>query len=743
MKQIKILSAIIIFTLSILANHNSFSQEIHGVVYEANKDGSKSTLPGVNIYWAGTTVGTATDVDGNFHLKFTDDNEPHLVISYIGYQNDTMLIDDELEHLDIVLAMNHTLNEVVIVERIAGSHISRTNPIISQIITSGELQKAACCNLSESFETNASVDVAYSDAVSGAKQIKLLGLDGKYSQIQTENIPNLRGLGTSFGLGYVPGSWMESIQVSKGTASVKNGYESITGQINIEYKKPDNSEKLFLNLYGNHLGKLEGNVNSAKKINDRWSTAIFAHAENNSNIIDNNDDSFLDQPLVTQYNFLNRWKYENGKNIHAQFGIKYINEERTGGQKDFDTEMERTADNPYGTNVKTNRVELFSKTAYIFTSRPATNMAFVNSFIYHDMNSYFGLTDYDAIEYNYYGNLMFQSYIGTTSHSYTTGISYVFDQYNEQLNDSAYKRIEHVPGGFFEYTYVNPEKFTLLFGMRADYNNLFGLFFTPRFHFKYNLTSNTIMRASAGKGYRTPNAIAENLSLLASSRRIVFVEELKMENAWNYGVNLTQYINIDGKELSVNIELYRTDFINQAIIDKDQDIPRIFIYNLDGKSYSNSFQIESKYELISGLDVTAAFRWNDVKMTIDQELIREPLVHKYKGLLGLSYVTRAKKWQIDVTTQFNGDSRIPSTEENPQPYKRDDESPAYTILNAQVTKFFKSWDFYVGGENLTNYTQDNPIIASDDPFGPYFDASNIWGPLVGIKVYAGVRLKIN
>ena len=743
MKHIKILSTIVIFALSILTNYNSFSQEVHGVVYEANKDGSKSTLPGVNIYWAGTTVGTATDVDGNFHLKFTDNNEPILVISYIGYQNDTMLVDKEFEHLDIVLAMNHTLNEVVIVERIAGSHISRTNPIMSQIITSGELQKAACCNLSESFETNASVDVAYSDAVSGAKQIKLLGLDGKYSQIQTENIPNLRGLGTSFGLGYVPGSWMESIQVSKGTASVKNGYESITGQINIEYKKPDNSEKLFLNLYGNHLGKLEGNVNSAIGINDRWSTAIFAHAENNSKKIDNNDDSFLDQPLITQYNFLNRWKYDNGENVHAQFGIKYINEERTGGQKSFDTGMERTTDNPYGTNIKTNRVELFSKTAYIFTNRPATNMAFVNSFIYHDMTSYFGLTDYDAIEYNYYGNLMFQSYIGTTSHSYTTGISYVFDQYNEQLNDSAYKRIEHVPGGFFEYTYVNPEKFTLLLGMRADYSNLFGLFFTPRFHFKYTLTSNTILRASAGKGYRTPNAIAENLSLLASSRRVVFVEELKMENAWNYGVNLTQYVDINGKELSVNIEFYRTDFINQAIIDKDQDISRILIYNLDGKSYSNSFQIESTYELISGLDVTAAFRLNDVKMTIDQELIREPLVHKYKGLLGLSYVTMDKKWQIDATAQFNGDSRIPSTKENPKPYQRDIESPTYTILNAQVTKFFKSWDFYIGGENLTNYTQDNPIIASDDPFGPYFDASNIWGPLVGLKLYAGIRLKIN
>ncbi len=737
MKYIKILPLFI----GLLLYNTGISQHVHGHVYELDDQESKMPLPGVNIYWAGTSIGTASDADGQFHLDQPEDNFS-LVFSFIGYKNDTLDIHNEDEMLAIVLSINRSLEEVVIADRAAGTHISRTDPILTQNITIGELRKAACCNLSESFETNASVDVSYSDAVSGAKHIKLLGLSGRYSQILTENIPNLRGLGTSFGFAYVPGSWMESIQVSKGTASVKNGYESITGQINIEYKKPDPKEKFFLNAYANSLGKVEGNINSSIKVNEHWSTALFMHAENNSRKIDNNGDSFLDIPLVSQYNLFNRWKYEDGKNWHAQFGIKYLHEDRTGGQLDFNKDKERVPENPYGTNINTDRMEAFAKAAR-FLNRPNTNIGFINSFIYHDMTSYFGMTNYNAREWNYYGNLMLQSYIGNTSHTYTTGISYLYDQYNEALNDSVFTRLESVPGAFFEYTYVKPEKFTVLLGLRADYHNLYGLLLTPRIHFKLDITKKTFLRASAGKGYRTPNVIAENISLLASSRQIIFTESLRMEEAWNYGVNLTQYVDILGRELSINLEFYRTHFVNQAIIDKEQDNSKIYIYNLDGQSYSNNLQIEAKYELLPRLDVVAAFRINDVMMTFDHELMREALTPRYKGLFTLSYMTRMKKWQFDFTAQFNGPSRIPSTAGNPEPYKRPAESPFYTILNAQVIKYFKKWELYVGGENLTNYTQEDPIIAADDPFGPYFDASDIWGPLVGIRIYAGVRFVIS
>jgi outer membrane receptor protein involved in Fe transport len=334
---------------------------------------------------------------------------------------------------------------------------------------------------------------------------------------------------------------------------------------------------------------------------------------------------------------------------------------------------------------------------------------------------------------------MFQTYIVSTDHTITTGISYVMDSFNENLNDSVMKRTEHVPGFFAEYSYIIPEKLTLLLGLRGDYHNMEGFFFTPRVHVRYNPFQHTVIRASAGMGSRTANVIAENLSLLASSRQFFFREKLRMERAWNYGGSITQYIDIFGRELSVTGEYYRTDFINQVIVDKEQNSSQIMVYNLDGKSFANTFQVEAKYELIPRMDVVAAFRYNDVQMTLSNLLMREPLVNRYKGLVTLSYATNLNKWQFDFTTQFNGDARIPNTSYNPAGYRMPENSPVYTILNAQITRFFKRWDVYLGGENLTNYRQPDPIIASEDPFGPYFDASNVWGPISGIKVYAGLR----
>lgn len=728
---------LILSITAMLVSISVLGQKIQGHVYELDELQQKVPLPGANVFWAGTTEGTATDAKGYFELNHHSQHIHELVISYIGYLNDTVEVGHSNDKLDIVMAENTTLAEVEVADRAPGAHVSRTDPILTQQITLGELRKAACCNLSESFETNASVDVNYSDAITGAKQIKLLGLAGKYSQIQTENIPNLRGLSSSYGLSYIPGSWMESIQVSKGTSSVKNGYESITGQINVEYKKPTNGEKLFLNFYANQAGRLEGNINSSIRVNDRWSTALFGHVSNQSTLIDHNGDGFIDDPVFTQVNLFNRWALHNDF-MEGQFGVKYLMEERKGGQKEYFTNSEGP-EAFYGTEIKTDRLEAFSKTGFFINSRPSTSIGWINSYIYHDMNSFFGNTIYDATEHNFYTNLMFQTYLFNTGHTITAGVSYMYDHYDEMLNDTVMKRMESVPGIFGEYSYNIHEKLTLMLGVRGDYHNVDGFFVTPRLHVRYAFSEHSILRASAGKGYRSADVIAENLSLLASSRQFVFKEQLKMENAWNYGLSYTQYVDILGREMSVTLEGYRTDFINQVIVDKEHTSEHIMVYNLDGNSYANTLQVEAKYELIPRLDLTLAFRYNDVQMTIGDSLMREPLVNRYKGLVTLSYATRMKKWQFDFTAQFNGDSRIPNTSYNPTEYQMPGQSPSYTILNAQITKYFKRWDIYLGGENLTNFKQQNPIIAWDDPYGPYFDASNVWGPIAGIKVYAGVR----
>ena len=430
----KSLHIIIFFNLLLITNA-LFSQDneekhdhLTGTIFETKIDGDRNPLPGANIYWAGTTLGVSSDADGKFSIERHKNPKTQLVVSFIGFKSDSVLIPEDSKFIEIELKLSNNLKAVNIINKAPGGHISRLDPHNTFIITGAELQKAACCNLSESFQSNASVDVAYDDAITGAKQIKLLGLAGKYSQIQVENIPNLRGLATPYGLGYIPGPWMESIQVSKGTASVKNGYESITGQINIEFKKPDEGEKFYLNVYGNSHYKTELNFNSAVKINDKLSTMVLGHVENRSTKVDHNDDGFLDQPLIKQYNVMNRWKYST-QSIHAQFGIKVLQEDRQGGQTSFNKSEKRDTSNGYGINVKTDRVEAFSKTAFLFKNRPGTNIAFINSYIYHYQKSYFGLNDYNARENNYYGNLMFQTYIGNTNHQITTGVSYVLDHF--------------------------------------------------------------------------------------------------------------------------------------------------------------------------------------------------------------------------------------------------------------------------------------------------------------------------
>ena len=733
----------IIITIVIFLNgYYLIAQQVTGGVFE-HVDGNEIPLIGANIVQLNSQNGTVAGGDGYFTINMKPEYPQVLVISFVSYKNDTIFLEQTgYDHVHIDLTEIASLSEVEIKARQKGSFISRTDTRSVININEGELQKAACCNLSESFENSATVDVSYSDAVTGAKQIHMLGLAGIYTQLLTENIPNMRGLATPWGLGYIPGSWMESIQVSKGTSSVINGYEAMAGQINIEYKKADKGEKFFFNAYGNQLGKVEANMNTRFQINDKWSTAVLAHVENMSVKHDKNGDSFLDQPLINQVNLFNRWRYANHQ-FRMRFGFKYLAENRQGGQMTFDPDKDHTIDNGYGIGVQTKRYEGFLKMGYVFKHRAQTSFGFQNQVVVDDQNSYFGLTTYDAKQLSYYGNLMFQSWIADTRHQFITGISYIYDKYDEDLNDSIFIRTENVAGGFAQYNYSNNKNLNVIVGLRLDHHNLYGLLFTPRIHAKYNINEHNAIRISAGKGYRSPNVIAENSSLLATSKRLVFTEELQIESSWNYGLSYTTYIDIGARELSITADFFRTQFNNQIIIDREDDAYIIYVYNLNGKSFSNSFQIESNYELFKNFDVTLAFRYNDVKTTIGGELKEKPLVNKFKGLLALSYQTNLKTWQFDLNIQAIGNQRLPYTGFYPEEYQRPDFSPDYALINAQVTRYFKKFEVYIGGENLGNFRQMDPIIASDDPFGEYFDSSIVWGPITGIKVFAGFRFIID
>lgn len=716
----------------------SLNAQVSGIVYD-NSEAGKKPMFGVNIWWENTSIGTTSDIHGKFELAKSKESN-NLIFSFVGYNNDTIEVKKTHQNLEVLLNSNIILDEVIVGERQVGTHYSRMEIGSVQTISGAELCKAACCNLSESFETNASVDASYSDATTGAKQIKLLGLAGKYVQMMTENFPNLYGLSQPYALGYIPGPWMESIQVSKGTSAVINGYDAITGQINIEYKKPKTADALYFNQFLSSAGKSETNLDGSIILSPKWSTMIFAHSQSDFFEIDENKDGFMDMPKMQQNILFNRWDYF-GKNLTIRTGIQYIDENRKSGQSSKFLNSSEILD-PYKIQIATKRFQGFYKMGYVFPEKNYRSLAMVSSFTYHDQNSIYGKTNFDATQQSAYLNVIWQSaFSGNEDHKYNVGLSFKYENLNQLLNDSTMLNQEIVPGTYFQYTASLPFNLHVIAGIRADYHNQEGVLITPRLNLKYNITGAISWRASVGKGYRYANVLAENNYLLASSRKFIIAPDLKLEEAWNFGSNITWYIPIGDRDMAINAEFYRTQFVNQIIADFES--PReVKFYNLDGKSYSNTYQIEASYALIKGLDATAAFRYNDVKQTIDNKLLEAPLTNRFKALLTMSYKTPLEKWQFDFTTQFNGGGRIPSTEENPLAYRFDTEFPSYYIMNAQITKYFKTWEIYLGAENILNFVQKNPIIAASDPYGDFFDSSLIWGPVHGRKFYIGIRFAL-
>ena len=619
------------------------------------------------------------------------------------------------------------LQDVTITSRRAGTQ--RVGGAVNGVrIGREELFKAACCNLGESFTTNPSVDVNYSDAATGAKQIKLLGLSGTYVQMLTENLPNFRGAAAPYSLDYVPGPWMNSIQVSKGASSVRNGYESITGQIDVEYLKPDNDEGVTVNLYGGSLGRLEANADANVHLDSKLSTEILAHYQDDVGHHDMNHDGFLDQPNVRQWNLQNRWKWKGDKYLFHG-GIGMVREQRDGGQ------THHTAPNAhhlYKIGVETERYEGYMKHAFILDPEHGTNIALMGNASMHLTDANYGDKHYGVNQKNAYAQLLFETNF-TEQHNLSTGLSLNYDYLSEKTTSTRPK--ETTTGAYAQYTYNLNDKVVAMAGVRADHSSLYGTFVTPRFHLKLTPSETVSLRLSAGKGYRTVHALAENNYLLASGRQLV-IDDLEQERAWNYGISSSFYVVLCGKTLKLNAEYYHTRFSQQAVTDYDSRSTEIRITNLDGKSYSNTVQIDATYPIVQGLELTAAWRWNDVKCTYGGQLMEKPLTSRYKGLFTASYKTPLGLWQVDATLQQNGGGRMPT----PVDGLWDERFHAYEQLSAQITRWFRHFSVYIGAENLTGFRQKQTIINAEDPWSAGFDPTMVWGPVHGTMFYAGVRI---
>ncbi|HEY0654185.1 MAG TPA: TonB-dependent receptor [Chryseosolibacter sp.] len=743
---------------------SSHAQQLMGLVVQKNQDNVDEAVAGANVYWLGSTGGVTTGSNGIFMIDRVQGRDK-LVISFIGLIPDTVTITNQT-NVKVELKST-TLKEVTVEGWKPATGIDQTRGINTSVMLEKELFKAACCNLSESFETNPSVDVAFTDALTGTRQIQMLGLSGPNTMISIENMPGVRGLASSQGIQLIPGTWINSIEVTKGVGSVVNGYESIAGQINVELKKPQESDKLYVNGYVNQSGRSELNVNATLMTGKKWATTFLLHGSTRPFMMDQNNDSFLDFPTGNQINAVNRWVFNSGNGWLGQFGVKVLRDDKLGGQVDF-MPSDKFTMMKYGLEINTKRTELWGKLGYQFPMKPYKSIGLQLSATSHDHDSYYGFIGHTANEKSGYANLIYQSIISSTQHKFKMGFSFLYDNYDERLlsgmhgvttlyNDGSqadasvvnFDRVEKVPGAFVEYTYDYVDKISIIAGARVDHHNLFGTIVTPRIHTLFNASPTTSIRLSAGKGTRLANVLIENTGVLASSRHIIFSGlqadygyGFKPDQAWNYGANFSQDFTLDYRPGTISLDYFYTDFKNQVVVDLDNSAREVNFFGLNGKSYSHSFQAQLDYQLMRRFDLRVAYRYLDVKTDYLSGLLERPLIPSHRAFVNLAYETK-NKWKFDYTVQWLGEQRIPGTEENPVAYQLPEYSPSYMMMNAQITKDLKSrWSIYLGVENINNYTLQNPIISASEPFSQYFDSSLVWGPIFGRMAYAGFRYRV-
>ena len=726
---------------------------VRGTVRSREAGGSVSPVAGANVLWLGTTLGTATDTSGTFVLRRATEHV-RLVVRHAAFVPETLNVNGR-PILEVFLRPSeHEVDEVQVVGKRPGTSIDYLSPESRVRISEKELTKAACCNLSESFETNPSIDVTFTDAITGTRQIEMLGLSGIYTQTTLENLPYIRGLTSNVGLTFVPGTWIKAINVSKGIGSVANGYESITGQIDVDLRQPQQEDepRVLLNAFGNQDLRFEGNLNIRQPLGEHWSSMTMLHASSQRSEVDDNGDGFLDMPRFTSVNLAQRWNFSTHEDWEGQFAIQYVGDRKDGGTRQISSPPQPEQEFRFTTRADYLRVS--GKTGYVFPDSPTRSFGIQWSLGRYRNSSAYGPRSYDGTERTGYVNMIYQSDIGSAIHRFRTGLSFLFDEYDERFDHQEYSRTERVPGAFFEYTFAPSEILSIVGGIRVDHHNAYGSFMAPRLHVRYSPDEDWVVRAVAGRGYRTANIFAENATVFASNRSVTitpttaFGYGLEQEAAWNFGLNFTHYFLIDYRTATVAVDVYRTLFDRQVAADLDSYPQEVRFSSITNGSYANSIQAELNMQPLEGLDVRAAYRFLDVRQMLNGVQLQRALSAQHRALLNLGYAVGGTedndhRTTFDFTVQWFGPKRLPNTSTNPPELRARVWSPAFATANAQVSQtFFQGLELYVGGENIFNFRQDDPIIDPGNPTSRFFDASLVWGPISGRMVYAGVRYRM-
>ena len=721
------------------------AQIINGEV----KNEKEEPLIGAYVFTPDKKLSAVTNEEGRFSLFVNGEMPSSLIATYVGYSPDTLDYEGQFV-LVFSLKESAAIQEVVVSGKREGVIISNLNSSKVEQITQTELGKAACCDLAGCFETQSSVQPQTTNVITNAKELRILGLSGVYNQVLIDGFPMIQGLTYTYGISSVPGTLVDNIFISKGANSVVQGFESISGQINVETKEPDNTDKLFLNVYVNSFLEKHLNANYAIK-KGKWSNLSAFHMVQAASSFDRDEDTFMDVPKLTRYMFSNKLKYgkESKWGWHSKLGFRYLDEQRVGGQVSYQGDRDKGSKEVYGQTVQIRQPEFYSRSGYRFNDQH--HLVLFASALYQDQDSYFGTVFYDAQQSNLYGNLQYELNYG--DNSLKAGLSYRYLNLDERISftenilersyEGQYLKEESILGAFAENTLrLFDGKLTWVAGLRMDDHNSFGLQLSPRTLLKYDLTERAVLRANIGMGWRTVNLFSENIGLLISSRDIVFAESLEPEKALNMGVNFTQKFDNGNVSGFFSTDFYHTDFQNQIFPDYDQDPGRAVVSNFTGESVSNTFQAELYLQFFEQFEFKTGYSYLDVYRMQDGEKVLLPFNSKHNVVNTFSYTPLSKKYHVDMNWHIHGPQRLPDTQNNPIQYRRPDFSNTYSTLNAQFTYSLKKWEWYLGCENIFDFRQERPIIGWQDPFGKYFDTSSVWGPTRGREFYLGIRFKL-
>ena len=730
--------------LVILSCYTLTSQEILKGKVMFSENNNDIPIQGANVYWENSDIGTITNQNGDFNIKLLQNKK--LVISYVGFITDTITVTNKLyiEHY-LKESNSKSLDEVTVTKRRRSSQRTYLMPQNIINVSEEELLKAACCNLSESFETNPSVDVNHNDAITGTKQIEMLGLKSPYILITEENIPMVRGASQTFGLGFTPGTWIESIQVTKGMGSVTNGFESIVGQINTEIKKPFTDIPFFLNLFNSVDGRFEANAHIRSKVSEKMHNTLFIHYNDRKRSNDKNGDQFLDKPVQEQLNLLSKWQYTDvSKGLVSFLNIRYLDDYKKIGSINFNEKEDLSRF--WGGEILTNRFDSSFKLGYVNPEIPYQSLGFQLAYNFHDQEAYYGLNDYNISQKSLFANLIYNSILFNSKNKIKAGLNFSSDDYSEYVFKSNIDRIDSSFGGFFEYSFDNFIDFNLIFGLRYDIHNNLGSFFTPRLHFRYQLNDNFSLKGSFGTGRKIANIFAENQVIFLSNRKNLnknFSDKLyglSPEKATNLGFSLDHKVFLFGGQGNLIFDFYKTIFDNRVIIDFETFGEFNFYNSSFGKSKSDNYQLEFLFSK-NNWNITAAYKKYDVSSYYKSGLKEKPL--QPRNIIFFNYGIESNKindknWKFNITYNRLGKQRLMDNPRDSYEYV----DPHFSIMS-QITRVFSNkLEVYVGGENINNYKQENPIIMANNPFDPSFDASIVHGPIFGSTYYIGLRYKI-